>query len=391
MITIAQTAERQASARSQADVPPDVPPAGPPQASAPPNAWPLTDAAPRRTTARRGNGPLPQYALEAAERTPLAALAEELSADGLDPTRPAFYDRCRPAADRLSSGLRGFLAEFRRGEPAAACLIRGLPVDSAQIGPTPPHWEAAIASDAARTAELCLALCAMVLGEPFAWSTLQSGRIIQNILPIAGDERRQNGYGSEALLEFHTEDGFHPLRCDYLLLLGLRNPDGVPTIVASVRDICLPDSQRAILAEKRFYIEPDTEHIRQLELREPGSAALALVSAMQRSPEPVAVLFGNPAAPYLRIDRPFMRCATGDREAEHALDGLMAELERVQQEVVVDPGTLLIIDNYLAVHGRQPFRSRYDGTDRWLKKLTVSRNLRRGLGLASEHGHRVLL
>ena len=69
----------------------------------------------------------------------------------------------------------------------------------------------------------------------------------------------------------------------------------------------------------------------------------------------------------------------------------MAELERVQQEVVVDPGTLLIIDNYLAVHGRQPFRSRYDGTDRWLKKLPVSRNLRRGLGLASEHGHRVLL
>ena len=63
----------------------------------------------------------------------------------------------------------------------------------------------------------------------------------------------------------------------------------------------------------------------------------------------------------------------------------MAELERVQQEVVVGPGTLLVVDNYLAVHGRRAFEVRYDGTDRWLKKLTVSRNLRRGLTFGAGH------
>lgn len=64
----------------------------------------------------------------------------------------------------------------------------------------------------------------------------------------------------------------------------------------------------------------------------------------------------------------------------------MAELQRVQQDVAVGPGSLLIVDNYRAVHGRRPFTARYDGTDRWLKKLTVSRNLRQNLnGYALRH------
>ncbi|MEU8264315.1 guanitoxin biosynthesis L-enduracididine beta-hydroxylase GntD [Micromonospora sp. NPDC048999] len=319
-----------------------------------------------------------EHRLTDVEARSVLALATELTAGGADPADPAFYDRAWPVLDRLPHGLRWFLERFRREEPAAACLIHGFPVDDAGIGPTPEHWEAAARRPVtARLHEAWLALCGMVLGEPFTWSTLQSGRLIQSILPMRGDEQRQNGYGSEAILEFHTEDGFHPRRCDYLLLLGLRNPDAVPTLLASVRDLDLDAGHRAVLAQPRFHIVPDDEHLLQLAARDPRHPALARMRAMHRDPEPVAVLFGGHRRPYLRIDRPFMRCAAGDADAEAALDALMAALERVRQDVVVGPGSLLVVDNYLAVHGRRSFAARYDGTDRWLKKLTVSRNLRR--------------
>ncbi|MFE6226456.1 MULTISPECIES: guanitoxin biosynthesis L-enduracididine beta-hydroxylase GntD [unclassified Streptomyces] len=324
--------------------------------------------------------------LDADEAAELEAVAEKLGDLHGAPSLPEFYDRAAGAEDLLPARLRSFLADFRRSERSAAALVHGFPVDGDALGATPGHWREAVRGETARAQELWLALCGLVLGDPFGWVTLQEGRIIQNILPIRGDEERQSGYGSEALLEFHTEDGFHPNRCDYLLLFGLRNPDRVPTIVASVRDVRLDDHDRTVLAENRFHIRPDTEHIRQLETHDPGHPALPGLRAMRDRPEPTAVLSGDRLHPYLRIDRPFMDVRPGDTEAEGALDRLMAELQRVQQDVAVGPGSLLLVDNYRAVHGRRPFTARYDGTDRWLKKLTVSRNLRQNLnGYALRH------
>lgn len=347
----------------------------------------LKGGPPGRASVATG-GALPQYTLRNDEAEELRALAKTLRDVEERPGSPAFYDRHWAAADQLPSGLRRFLEGFRRTEPAAACLVRGFPLDDP--GPTPGHWDTEAGSEATLDPELYLALCGLALGEPFTWASLQLGRIIQNILPIPGDEWRQNGYGSGALLEFHTEDGFHPERCDYLLLLGLRNEDEVSTIVASVRDIELSERDRALLSERRFHILPDDEHVRQLRSRCPGHPAIAEMERMRDDPEPVAVLFGDQASPYLRIDRPFMHVVGGDPAAELALDRLMAALERVQRDVVVGPGALLIVDNYLAVHGRRPFAVRYDGTDRWLKKLTVKRNLRRGPDRGTG-SHRVLI
>ncbi|MFC1431526.1 guanitoxin biosynthesis L-enduracididine beta-hydroxylase GntD [Streptacidiphilus sp. N1-3] len=346
---------------------------------------PFTEAPPMSTTEPPTEPPM-ELTLSADDAEQLKVLADGLRDRFPDPATPEFYDRAWQAAADVPFALRYFLETFRRTEPAAACLIHGFPVDDRAIGPTPSHWDAAAAAKASAEQELYLGLCAMVLGEPFAWETLQAGRMIQNILPIPGDEERQSGHGSQTLLEFHTEDGFHPRRCDYLLLLGMRNQDRVPTIVSSVRDALLSDEDRAILAQPRFHIVPDSEHIRQLEAKDPDHPALADVYRMLNEPEPTAVLFGRAESPYLRVDRPFMYCAPGDSAAEAALDRLMAELERVQRDVVLGPGTLVVLDNYLAVHGRRAFTARYDGTDRWLKKITASRDLRRGLAPAGGTG-----
>ena len=85
-----------------------------------------------------------------------------------------------------------------------------------------------------------------------------------------------------------------------------------------------------------------------------------------------------------------MGCAKGDFGAERALDELMDQLTQAQRDVVVEPGTLLVVDNHLAVHGGRPFQARYDGADLWLKKLTASRNLRRNATTHRGDSHRIL-
>ncbi|MFD9052842.1 guanitoxin biosynthesis L-enduracididine beta-hydroxylase GntD [Streptomyces zaomyceticus] len=306
------------------------------------------------------------------------------------PADPRFYDRHWDAALRLPDGLRRFLEHFRRTEPAAALVVHGFPIDDEAVGATPGHWDGVSASGVAVEHELFLAMCGTALGDPFTFSTLQLGRMVQNLLPIKGDELRQSGHGSECLLEFHTEDGFHPGRCDYLLLFGVRNHDRVPTIVASVRDVKLTDDDLDMLRTPKFLIRPDDEHIRQLQERRVGHPALARMVEMQANPMAVPVLSGGRDRLYLRIDYPFMECVGGDPAAQRALDALMAELERVQQDLVVEQGSLIVVDNYVAVHGRRPFTARHDGTDRWLKRMIVSRDLRKAVGTASPDNTRVL-
>ncbi|MGW0871171.1 guanitoxin biosynthesis L-enduracididine beta-hydroxylase GntD [Streptomyces sp. NPDC002740] len=331
-----------------------------------------------------------EYVLSAAETEQIQEALGRLRDSSPAPARSAFYDRHWDAASHLPTGLRTFLEHFRRTEPAAALVIHGFPVDDEAVGPTPAHWADVPADGPPLDQELFLAMVGTALGDPFTFSTLQLGRVVQNLLPIRGDELRQSGHGSECLLEFHTEDGFHPGRCDYLLLFGMRNHERVPTIVSSVRDVKISDETADLLRTPSFLIRPDDEHVRQLQERHPGHPALAGMLRMQSDPEPVPVLSGDRERPYLRIDYPFMTCAGRDRAAEQALDELMEELERVQLDVVVEQGSLAVVDNYVAVHGRRPFRATHDGTDRWLKRMIVSRDLRKTTPHASPGDRRVL-
>lgn len=331
-----------------------------------------------------------RFELSIAEVDHIRNEVQSLSASLADPSDPAAYDRNLFADAGLPQRLRTFLDHFRRTESSAGLVIEGFSVDDDAVGPTPGHWEESRDIRTTREQELFMAMCGSALGQPYTWATLQLGRMITDILPIRGDEQRQSGHGSETLLEFHTEDGFHPGRCDYLLLFGVRNHDGAPTILSSVRDVKLSEQDIDTLMQPDFQILPDDEHIRQLEARYPDHPALSRTEEMRDNPVSVPVLFGDRDRPYLRVDLPFMRCCEDRPRAKQALAALMEELERVQHSVVVEQGSLLVVDNYLAVHGRKPFRARYDGTDRWLKRMIVSRDLRKGAATSLSGKRRVL-
>jgi Fe(II)/alpha-ketoglutarate-dependent arginine beta-hydroxylase len=309
------------------------------------------------------------------EVTTVCDLLDGLTAEYGSAEHPEFLAAARGLAYRgLPSDLLDTLERFGDTEFAEVLAVTGLPVDDAAIGPTPTHWNAQSPANRTLREELYHVLLGSVLGDPFGWSTLQDGHLVQNVLPIRAQEQEQSGHGSLVTLAWHTEDGFHPYRCDYLSLMGLRNDDLVPTTVASIADIGFTSRQLEVLAQPRFLIRPDNEHVYQRVRDGRGEGNLP---QDWFDPAPTAVLFGDLARPYLRIDPYFMSAVPGDADAERALDAVVTGLERALVEVPLQPGFVCFVDNYRAVHGRQAFRPRYDGRDRWLKKVVLTRDLRK--------------
>jgi L-asparagine oxygenase len=299
--------------------------------------------------------------LTAQERAEVAALLAGLQQRYAGADDPEFLRGAAAIGARLPEPVLDRLRDLRYLESNAALVVRGGPVPPVTVA-TPAHWSAR-AAGACLPHDFWLALVCGQLGDPIGWSTLQNGNVFNDIVPVRGAERAQTGQGSTAELEFHVEDAFDDDRCDYLGLLALRNRDAVATTVASIAAVGL-DEADSVLFEPRYLIRPDPEHVRGAGGRAPA-------------PRRCGVLFGDPADPYLRVDPAFTTAAPGDRAAAEAFASLCARLAGAAVPVTLMAGDLLLIDNYRAVHGRRPFRPRYDGTDRWLRKLTVARDLRR--------------
>lgn len=310
------------------------------------------------------------YDLTRAEAEAVDVLAQKLVEGYGSPRHPSWYDAAAEAVPALPSGLLDQLVSFGRSTSRSALKLRGVVVDSTRCGPTPTSRRSAVGGVSSQPEEAQLALLASALGPPFAWRTIQDGAMVQDLMPIRSEREAQSGHGSVAL-DWHSEDGFHPDRCRYLVLLGIRNPDSTPTTIGSIADVVLPTRLRRVLAEPRFLIRPDPEHLRQLADTDPGSDALRAARQMAESPDPVAILLGDFDEPYLRVDAPYTEAVAGDVVAAEALDLLVSQLTSVQQDVAIAGGEVLLVDNYRAVHGRRAFSPRYDGTDRWLKRISV--------------------
>jgi Fe(II)/alpha-ketoglutarate-dependent arginine beta-hydroxylase len=234
---------------------------------------------------------------------------------------------------------------------------------------------------------MLLVLLGSLLGEPIGWSTQQNGRIVHDILPIKGHEQEQLGSGSEVLLTWHVEDAFHPYRGDYLGMMCLRNPDRVPTTFAPINKVRLTPDQFAVLSSPHFTIRPDESHLPKNRGAGNGNGrspdeeavlqrAYRKIEQMQSSPERIPVLFGDPSAPYVRMD-PYFMDPPEDPVARATFDDLTRQVDAALEDQVLEQGDIVFIDNFQAVHGRKPFKARYDGRDRWMKRINVVRDLRK--------------
>jgi Fe(II)/alpha-ketoglutarate-dependent arginine beta-hydroxylase len=301
-------------------------------------------------------------------------------------------------ARALPAHLLEFLEEFRTGEPAALCLVSGLSVDEDDIGATPPHWRDSQHGSPALRHEIFFLLCATTLGDVFGWATQQDGRIMHDVLPIKGHEHDEIGSNSLRHLSWHTEDAFHPCRGDYVALMCLKNPDLVETVVCDAADLDWSIVDVEALFEAEFTQLPDNSHL-------PANATLStgdptvdrlrarsfqLIESWHESPEKHPILFGSHDDPYLALDPYHMRTDDWPQRSLRAFHGLCEQIETNMRGVCLRPGDCVFIDNFRAVHGRRSFRARYDGSDRWLKRLNITRNIRGSRAWRTSAGGRII-
>jgi alpha-ketoglutarate-dependent taurine dioxygenase len=60
---------------------------------------------------------------------------------------------------------------------------------------------------------------------------------------------------------------------------------------------------------------------------------------------------------------------------QSALNQLIYAIDSCLMDITLQPGEFLFVNNYRAVHGRKPFKAKYDGTDRRLKRTNITRDL----------------
>lgn len=299
---------------------------------------------------------------------------------------PVFLKNAPLLAHELPARLRAELHELKISETPSILILGGYPIDQEKLGRTPVHWSQRNGTSPAFEEEALLVLFGSLLGHTIGWSTQQDGRVVHDILPIKGHENEQLGSGCKQPLWWHTEDAFHPYRGDYICMMCLRNPDSVPTTLCSVDELSLADRHKEILFQPRFVIRPDESHLpknrgkKDGDLEDPLVEAYGRIDEMNTAPEKISVFFGHPDQPYLRVDPYFMDRLEDDPEAQEALDALVAEVDGKIRDVPLDTGDFCFIDNFRAVHGRRPFEARFDGTDRWLKRINVARDLRKSRG-----------
>jgi Fe(II)/alpha-ketoglutarate-dependent arginine beta-hydroxylase len=279
-------------------------------------------------------------------------------------------------ARRLPVRVQEHVNRFRREEPGYT-IVSGHPIVDASVGPTPSHWNQLPDPSPTLDQDLLLVLYAALLGDAFGWATQQDGRIVHDVLPIKENEGQQLGTAADVVLTWHTEDAFHPHRPDWVILACIRNPTCTATTVAVSDDLQLAEDDARVLREPRFQILPDNSHLPQHNSGR-GSVDFDAIEQLLVSPPAIPLLWGDPTRPYIRADASFWDVADpDDAEASAVLQRFSEEIERRLRDVVLHPGDFCILDNYKVVHGRKPFAAGYDGEDRWLKRVCVTRDLRK--------------
>jgi L-asparagine oxygenase len=303
--------------------------------------------------------------LSQAEADAIAQIAEKLCAgsEGLVDNHD-FVASAREMWEEMPPRLRRLVREFRRHSgPHGALVVRGLPVQEQSL-PCTPGVSGSVQSTVSVPAAVLL-LMAHGLGDPAAFREEKSGALVQDVVPVPGQEEMQGNPGS-VRLSFHIESAFHAHRPDYVTLLCLRTDHEQ---VAGLRTACV----RQVLAE----LGDDS---RQALFREEFQTAPPSSFALDSDQVPIhAVLSGASDDPDLRVD--FASTTPLTEAGSSALTELSCLFDGAANTFYLAPGDFAIVDNRVTVHGRTAFRPRYDGQDRWLQRTFVLSDLRR-----SRHG-----
>lgn len=278
------------------------------------------------------------------------------------PTRE--FDQLLSASIRhggLSQAQMAQILDFKLFGNAKGFLL----LEGTEIGEIPPTPASRHALDKPDTrSERLLLQATALLGEPIGYVQESGGAIVNNFFPLQNQSRAATSDSFDTELDLHTENAFHAIQPDYLLLLCLRQDPAAEAItyIASAERIL----ERLSYEDQVFFLNEPYNF-----LSDYGPCEKNQRIDIDKHQ---TVLYGDPDAPFLRFDPQFM-VAYSDR-AQHALDRLRTIAWDVVEPVRMRRGDLLVIDNRRTAHARSPFTAHFDGNDRWMQRTFASCNQR---------------
>ena len=291
-----------------------------------------------------------QTSLSDEELDLITPLVDSICAEYGSVEDPRLIEMAPRYARELPVRLRRFFEEFRAGAPAAFCILSNFPVDDDAIGTTPAHPDVVQTDSLVLSQEVFFLLCATLLGDVSADATRWGDRIMHDVVPVKG-----NDAGSEMSLGWRTEDAASASKADYVGLMCLRNPHDVATTICDGDWIDWSKIDVDLLFQPEYPIGPADRvtDVREIAPKQP-------------------VLFGDRERPSLSLDPDVMVRDQMAPAALAAFDAFTRAVDAALNGVVLWPGDIAFISNLRAVHGQEPFDARYDGTDRWLKRLKIA-------------------
>lgn len=311
----------------------------------------------------------PTLPLTSSEREDVRQLAMYVTADpARDPE--GFCREARRAALHLPAQLAEPLTDFQRSGSATGVLIfAGFEVED--VAPTPADNEHHLGQ---RTMLARMqAIINEFLGSMVAYQAEGGGMLFQDMVPSRQASFEQTSLSSAVELEVHTEQAFSDLRPDYISLACLRGDPTAQTFVFSARRLLARCTQHEaeMLRQPRWTTTIDASFL--------GNGH-EFAGGDVRGPMPI--LYGADDDPFLRLDQDLMRGV--DQASQDLLDHVGAIYRDERGSYTLCTGDVVILDNKRTAHGRSPFAPRFDGTDRFVirsfvvRDLNVSRHARAG-------------
>jgi L-asparagine oxygenase len=292
-------------------------------------------------------------------RAALAALGARLTADPV--TEPeAFGRQARLLARELPREVVETLWAFEeRGSDSGVLVLRGLEVG--ELPPTPADNTGGVGGRTLLARQQ--AIVSHALGHMVGYAAEGHGHLLQDMVPNAKLAATQQSQGSRVELEAHTEQCFSGLRPDYVVLGCLRGDADAATYAFPALDLLTHVDPTDVmelfrplwttLVDESFADFLDTREVRG----------------------PFSILSGDVDDPTMLVDQDLMHGIT--KHAQALLERVLEIYVAHRHAVVLQPGDVLLLDNLRAMHGRSPFAPRFDGTDRFITRGFVVRDLRR--------------
>ncbi|MFD4527618.1 TauD/TfdA family dioxygenase [Streptomyces sp. NPDC058470] len=296
-----------------------------------------------------GTPTLVEYHCSDAEALAVADLVEEADDGAVDQNSSPLAGISLAA--RIPSRLTELALLVRSSPLIDALVIRGLPTGAISNIPTPAkHGDDRLLMGF----ELLALAIATLTGNPMGYSTQQSGRVINDIVPIQEDATVANASsGYLETFDFHTEDAFMGMPPNFIQLACVRNPTDAPVVLSGLAPMDVDPDVMAILRSPGFRVGVN-----------PKQSGWSL--AFPKDPRPVVE--GSENRPRIRYNAADTAAVDGDAGGD-ALNSLRRVLSQNSVDLHLSDGDVAIIDNHRIAHSRSPYEPSFLGKDRWLLRI----------------------